>query len=394
MQIDYLIVGSGLTGAVLGRMLHDVGKLVLIVDRRNHSGGNVHDHFHPSGIRIHTYGPHYFRTSSEKIWRFVTSFADFYSYEARLQSFVDGRHERWPVTKEYITRVIGENWSPDFQGTPHNFEEASLAMMPRLVYEKFVQGYSEKQWGVPAQTLSANLAGRFAVGDENDCRLKKHTHQGIPTNGYAAFMTNLLRGIPLLLNFDYLRERTAFTPRAMTIFTGPIDEYFGFHLGKLCYRGQRRAHTYHADAAFLLPCGQVNNPDPNAGPHVRTLEWKQMMEPCAAANIKGTVLTTETPFTPENPEEYEYPFPDDANKKLFFAYRERARAEHKVLFCGRLGEYRYYDMDQAIARAMMLAEKILGVADVATAIEAIRDSSAAAPEITPPANFAQAEHKS
>ena len=150
MNEDYLIVGSGLTGAVISRILTDAGKRVLVLDRRSHLGGNVHDHFHPSGIRIHTYGPHYFRTNDDELWQFVNRFATFYKYEAALKSWVDGKYENWPIAASYIRRVIGEKWEPEFKGQAANFEEASLGMMPRLVYEKFVKGYNEKQWGVPA----------------------------------------------------------------------------------------------------------------------------------------------------------------------------------------------------------------------------------------------------
>ena len=143
MEMDFLIVGSGLTGATIARMLHDQGLKVLIVDRRTHVGGNVFDHFHPSGIRIHTYGPHYFRTTSQRIWEFVNRFAGFYKYEAELLTLIDGQYEHWPIVQTYIDKHYGANWQPAFVGTPKNFEEASLAKMPRKIYEDFVKGYTE-----------------------------------------------------------------------------------------------------------------------------------------------------------------------------------------------------------------------------------------------------------
>ena len=356
---QYVIVGSGLTGAVIARTVRDAGKSVLVVDRRPHLGGNVHDHVHASGIRVHTYGPHYFRTNDDALWAFVNRFARFDPYEAALKSWVDGRYENWPIAASYIRRVMGDHWEPGFRGAPRNFEEASLAMMPRLVYEQFVKGYSEKQWGVPASSLSATLARRFDVREDDDLRLVRHKHQGIPADGYAGLMRNLLTDIPVLLNFDYLQHRDEFKASRLLVFTGPIDEYFGFDLGRLTYRGQQREHEYLPDVEFAQPCGQVNNPAPGNGAHIRTLEWKHMMPPEYAQRIRGTVLTRETTVTPNDPNEYEYPFPDDANARLYKAYRERAAALSNLLVCGRLGEYRYYDMDQAIARAQLLARRIL-----------------------------------
>lgn len=360
MTVDYLIVGSGLTGAVIARTLADAGRDVLVLDRRESLGGNVHDHFHTSGIRVHTYGPHYFRTSSDAIWEFVNRFSDFYKFEGRIVTRVDGRHENWPIAGSYIKRTVGADWKPDFTGTPANFEDASLAMMPRPIYEKFVKGYSEKQWGVPATALSATLAKRFDVREDDEPRLMRHKHQGIPVGGYSRFMSRLLAGIPVLLNCDYLKYRDSFTARRRVIYTGPIDEYFGFCDGKLKYRGQRRETEYRPDVAgFALPCGQVNSPSAADGPHIRTLEWKQMLEPGTAERIRGTVLTRETTYTPDDPNAYEYPFPDQANTGLYARYRLRAEDIPNLLICGRLGEYKYYDMDQAIARAMMLANQLL-----------------------------------
>lgn len=243
-KIDYLIVGSGLTGGTIARLLKDSGREVIILERRSHLGGNVHDHFHPSGIRIHTYGPHYFRTNSENIWEFVNRFSGFYEYEAALKSLVDGNFENWPIAGSYIARTVGKKWSAPFKGDPSNFEEASLKIMPDLIYKKFVKGYTEKQWGVQAKSLSPDLAKRFDVREDDEPRLMRHKHQGIPADGYAAFTRNLVEGIPVILNFDYLRNREMFDVKKKLIFTGPIDEFFNFEYGRLEYRAEKRTYLF------------------------------------------------------------------------------------------------------------------------------------------------------
>ena len=359
MRSDFLVVGSGLTGAVIARTLFDAGRSVIVLERRSHQGGNVHDQLHASGICIHTYGPHYFRTKSEKIWNFVNRFSRFRRFEAIVKSLVDGCYENWPVAASYIRRTVGEAWGAEFTGKAMNFEEASLAMMPRVVYEKYVRGYTQKQWGVPPTALSASLAKRFDVREDDEPRLVRHHYQGIPENGYSNFMRELLRDIPVFLNCNYLKHRDELSARTMTVFTGPIDEYFGFDLGRLKYRGQRREHQYFSEIDWAQPCIQVNNPNPANGAHVRTLEWKHMMPPECARRIRGTVVTREITVTATDPNDYEYPFPDEANAKLYEAYATRARTIPRLMICGRLGEYRYYDMDQAIARAQVLAKRML-----------------------------------
>jgi UDP-galactopyranose mutase len=194
---------------------------------------------------------------------------------------------------------------------------------------------------------------------DDEPRLMRHKYQGIPERGYAGLMSSMLAGIPVVLNCDYLLRRNDFFWRRALIFTGPIDEYFGFDLGRLRYRGQAREHRYDPDAEYVQPCGQVNNPDLLKGPHIRTLEWKHMMPHTYASKIRGTVLTTETTYTPDHPDQYEYPFPDKGNSELYEKYRIRADAIPGLIICGRLGEYRYYDMDQAIARARLLANRLL-----------------------------------
>lgn len=359
MEVDYLVVGSGLTGGTIARALADRGYKVLILDRRAHVGGNVHDHWHAGGIRIHTYGPHYFRTSSEEIWKFVNRFDQFYCYEPVLMTKVDGALEHWPIQGDYIKRTVGLDWKPSFVGSPKNFEEASLAIMPKPIYDKFIYGYNVKQWGIDPKKLESSLAGRFDVRIDGEKRLKTCPYQGIPISGYAGFTKNIIEGIQTITSVDYRMMRNDITVRKRTIYTGPIDELFDYDLGKLEYRGQKREHTYYPDANYLQPVGQVNTPELNQGPQVRILEWKHMMQEKEKEKAVGSVLTTETPFAPNNSNEYEYPFPDSRNRALFKKYQDRVTGMDDLLVCGRLGEYRYYDMDQAIGRALMLVERVL-----------------------------------
>jgi UDP-galactopyranose mutase len=381
LRADFLIVGSGLTGATIARTLVDAGHEVLVLERRNHIGGNVHDHVHSSGVRIHTYGPHYFRTSSEEIWQFVNRFSEFFPYEAVVKTLVDGKLEQWPITAQYIRRAAGADWNPIFDKVPSNFEEACLAVMPQLAYQKFVKGYTEKQWGTSARNLSPKLLSRFEVRSDGEQRFSRHKHQGMPRAGYAEFMRRLLAGVPVVLNCDYLNTRDNFQARRLLVFTGAIDEFFNYDLGRLGYRAQRREHLWRENLAYVQPCGQVNNPSLDYGTHIRTVEWKHMMAPEQSARITGSVITREHPYTPLDSDHYEYPFPDERNQNLYEAYRSRVAGHARLMVCGRLGEYRYFDMDQAIGRALRLARKIL------RSLPPARHAIAVCPRTQEPANF-------
>ena len=358
LEVDYLIVGSGLTGATIARVLADHGREVVVLDRRAHIGGNVYDDVHVSGIRYHTYGPHSFRTSSPRLWEFVNRFDRFYKFEAVVLAEINGELQHWPVTTDYIARQVGSEWSPEPIPNPKNFEEACLNRMPQVIYQQFIAGYTEKQWGVPPAHLEPGLARRIEVRKGRDVRLKTHRYQGLPEHGYAHFMENLLANIDLQLNVDYLRVRDQFKVRKHLVFTGPIDEFFHYDLGNLAYRGQQRSHLFVPDADLVFPCFQINYPSVRSGPHVRIMEWKHMLPP-AERNVPGSLLTLETPYDPNDPNDFEYPFPSEENRSLYEKYRRRALSCERLLICGRLGEYRYYDMDQAIARAFVLAHRLL-----------------------------------
>jgi len=272
MRYAYVIVGSGLTGAVMARCLADADQSVIVLERRGRVGGNIADASGPAGIRMHVHGPHLFRTMSGEIWRFVNRFATFYPYRHRIKTRVDGRLENWPIAASCIRRLCGDDWKPDGSGCipPANFEEAVLAQIPRLVYEKFVKGYTEKHWGVPARSLSAGLCRRFDVRhDDNPYLHPTHKYQGLPTEGYSRMIERMLEGIRVVTNFDYLKDRDLFKPCKLLVFTGVLDEYFAYELGRLAYRGQRRTHTFFPEVNLLQPCAQVNemetSPQPGRG---------------------------------------------------------------------------------------------------------------------------------
>jgi UDP-galactopyranose mutase len=367
---DYVIVGSGLTGSTIARILKDHGQDVIIVDRKDHIAGNVFDYKHESGAMVHKYGPHYFRCGSEKIWNFLNRFTSFYNWSAEIKSSVGDEYLNWPVNQSYIEKIAGEDWEKDkFEGEPKNFEEACLAKMPRALYEIFIKGYTEKQWGVKDTALDKDLATRITINKANVNTLTpNHRWNALPAAGYTAMVRNIIGDIEVKLNFDYLKNKEEVKAKKYTVFTGPVDEFFDYKYGKLKYRGQNRSVEYLENTQQFQPCIQVNYPSAD-DPRIRTIEWKHLLEKDKKEDVKGTVLTHETPFTPDNANQYEYPFPDKVNKALYEKYKAEAQALTGTLICGRLGEYRYYDMDQAIGRAMNLAGKILKKFEIKEAYE-------------------------
>ena len=357
--VDYLIVGTGLTGSTIARILHDQGREVLILDRRHHVGGNVHDSLHPSQIRLHTYGPHYFRCSSRRVWEFVNRFSGFYHYEATVKSMVKGHYENWPVSIALLDQFSGwQNSHP--VATPANFEEACLQKMPRPVYEAFVMGYTRRQWGLDPRQLDSSLANRIRINVDHETTLTpRQVYQGLPTQGYSGLMTNMVGEIPCVLGVDYLKNRSSYNVRRALIFTGPIDEFFNFDAGRLGYRSLKRVHEFLPGSEWFQPCGQVNHPDAGDQGALRTLEWKHFMPADRQKRIRGTLITWEFPFMPEDPDRFEYPVPTADQARLYRHYRRRAHAVPGLVICGRMGTYRYLDMDKAIGLALRLAERLL-----------------------------------
>lgn len=360
---DYLIVGAGLTGATIARRLHDAGRKVLVIEARDRIGGNVADALHPSGIRYNLHGPHYFRTSSPRIRRFAERFASFYPFAARIMSEVGGQFFRWPLHREDAARLgLGDGGAVAHEGAPTNFEAAMLARVPPAFYDAFIGAYTRKQWGVDPAKLEPGLARRIEIRDDGDERLSKARFQGLPRGGYSAWVENMLAGIEVRLSTDFHAVAGEVGWRRHLIYTGPIDRFFDFALGRLPYRAQERTTEFLPGATRIYPCGQINVPSPRDGRHIRTIEWKHMMEP-STAPATGTLLTHEVPVDAIDWRQAEYPFPAAAARTLFKRYAALARRRRDILICGRLGEYRYLDMDQAMGRAMVLADRLLGAAE-------------------------------
>lgn len=352
IRADYVIVGAGLTGLTIARRLTDAGRDVLLLEKRPHAGGNVRDEVDPaSGVRIHPHGPHYFRTSSPRIWDWAQRFGEFWHYEARIQTISpDAVMLPWPLQKS----VAGAG-TPVSNREPVNFEEAALTKVSTLAYERYIKPYTEKQWGLPAIYLEAALANRITVNPDGEDRLSPQaTWQGIPRYGYTAWLESMVCGIPTITNFDYLKFRREVECRCKLIFTGPCDHFYDCDLGVLAYRCQRREHTWH-NLDSVLPVAQVNTP---RGTAVRHIEWRKLMPPEQAARCQGTVTTSETPDWARTPDEFEYPFPDRRNRELARQYQARAKADG-VIFAGRLGRNQYLDMDQAIGAALHVADDLL-----------------------------------
>ncbi len=366
-EADFVIVGAGLTGSSMARLLSDAGHSVVIVERRPHVAGNAFDYRHESGVWLNLFGPHYFRTSSKTIWSFVHRFSAFRRYEARVLAHVDGRLEQWPVSGSFIRR-LAPDFAPGARRAHHaNFEDAARAMVPRVVYESFIRGYTEKQWGTSPSLLSARLANRIRVNWDDDARLTPLArYQGLPVDGYTALVERMIAGIPREMGVDFLNERAHFSAVRAVIFTGSIDEFFDYTLGHLPYRGQRRQLVWDGGASCRQAAAQVNEPQHSTGPCIRRIEWKQLMAQESVRDGVGTLITSETPGASVGPDDREYPYPSPESAELLGRYQmldPTDRADGRVVFCGRLGEYRYLDMDQAIARAMWWTRRLLNPRD-------------------------------
>ena len=366
---DYLIVGAGLYGAVCARELTDAGKKCLLIDRRLHIAGNVYTE-QVEGIHVHKYGAHIFHTNNKIIWNYVNRFAVFNrftnspvaNYKGELFSLPFNMYtfnKMWGVvTPEEAEAKIAEQ-RKEITGEPKNLEEQAISLVGRDIYEKLIKGYTEKQWGRDCKDLPAFIIKRLPVRLTFDNNYFNALYQGIPAGGYTKMVAGMLDGIEVRLGVDYLEQKEELDRLAeKVIYTGPIDAYFGYRLGNLEYRSVR-FETEVLDKPNFQGNAAVNYTDRET-PWTRIIEhkWFEFGKDENGNVLPKTVISREYSSEWKPGDEPYYPVNDEKNGSLYRAYKELAEEEEKVVFGGRLGEYKYYDMDQVIAAAL---EKVRGM---------------------------------
>ena len=377
MKYDYLIVGAGLYGSVFAHEAKASGKKVLVIDKRSHIAGNVYCR-DIEGIHVHEYGAHIFHTNNRKVWEYVNRFAQFNrftnspvaNYHGELYSLPFNMYtfnRMWGVVtpgeaaakieeerRSYIVeRQKERGLSPDAPFEPENLEEQAISLVGTDIYEKLIKGYTQKQWGRPCTELPAFIIRRLPVRLTFDNNYFNALYQGIPVGGYTKMVEHLLEGIPVRLGVDYLEKKEEWDAMAdRVIYTGPIDAYYDYRLGALEYRSVR-FETEVLDQPNFQGNAAVNYTDRET-PWTRIIEhkWFQFGRDDAGRELPKTVISREYSSEWKPGDEPYYPVNDEKNGALYARYRALAGKETKVIFGGRLGEYKYYDMDAVIASAL------------------------------------------
>ena len=372
-QYDYLIVGAGLYGAVFAHEAKAAGKRVLVIDKRPNIGGNVYTE-PVEGIQVHVYGAHIFHTSSKEVWDYVNRFSVFNrftnspvaNYRGELYSLPFNMYtfnKMWGVvTPEEAAAKIAEQ-RKEITGEPKNLEEQAISLVGRDIFEKLVKGYTEKQWGRDCKELPAFIIRRLPVRLTFDNNYFNALYQGIPVGGYTRLVENMLDGIEVHLNCDYLENRETLDALAeKVLYTGPIDAFYGFCLGTLQYRSVR-FETELLDMSNFQGNAAVNYTDRET-PWTRIIEhkWFTFGKDENGNDLPKTVISREYSVEWKPGDEPYYPVNDERNGALYRAYKDLADREEKVVFGGRLGEYKYYDMDQVIAAALVKSHQLLAQA--------------------------------
>ncbi len=367
-KYDYLVVGAGLFGATFAHEAKEAGKKVLVIDRRPQIAGNVYTE-DVEGIHVHKYGAHIFHTNDKAVWEYVNRFAVFNrftnspvaNYRGELYSLPFNMYtfnKMWGVvTPQEAAEKIEEQRRAAGITEPKNLEEQAISLVGTDIYEKLVKGYTEKQWGRDCKDLPAFIIRRLPVRLTFDNNYFNALYQGIPVGGYTRLVQNMLMGIEVRLNEDYLSDRSGWDALAdKVVFTGPIDEYYEYSLGTLEYRSVR-FETELLDIPNFQGNAAVNYTDRET-PWTRIIEhkWFEFGKDEKGDDLPKTVISREYSSEWKPGDEPYYPVNDEKNSSLYAKYRELANQETKVLFGGRLGEYKYYDMDKVIASALAFTE--------------------------------------
>ena len=368
---DYLVVGSGLYGAIFAHEAKRSGKTVLVVDKRPNIAGNVYTE-KIEGINVHKYGAHIFHTNNKKVWNYVTQFAEFNrftnspvaNYKGELYSLPFNMYtfnKMWGVvTPEEAVAKIEEQRKEAGIIEPENLEEQAISLVGRDIYKKLIKGYTEKQWGRDCKDLPSFIIKRLPVRLTFDNNYFNALYQGIPVGGYTKLVANLLEGIEVRLNTDYLENKKELDAIAdKVVYTGPIDAYFGYTLGTLEYRSVR-FEIETLDKPNFQGNADVNYTDRET-PWTRIIEhkWFEFGKDEEGNDLPKTVISREFSSEWKPGDEPYYPVNDEKNSALYGKYKELTEKEEKVIFGGRLGEYKYYDMDQVIAAALHCCDQEL-----------------------------------
>ena len=363
-KYDYVLVGSGLYSGVFAYLARQKGKRCLVVEKRDHIGGNIYCQ-DMEGIHVHKYGAHIFHTSNKKVWEFVNSLAEFNRYTNSPVANYKGEmynmpfnmntfSKMWNISTPQEAKAKIEEQKASVQGEPRNLEEQAIGLVGQEIYEKLVKGYTEKQWGRDCKDLPAFIIRRLPVRFTYDNNYFNDLYQGIPIGGYNVIVEKLFEGCDIETGSDYLEKKDYYDAMAdKVIYTGMIDAYYGYCYGKLEYRSLR-FETEVVDTDNYQGVAVVNYTDRET-PYTRIIEHKHF----EFGTQPKSVITREYPVTWEEGMEPYYPVNDEKNQSLYRRYEELAAKEDKIIFGGRLGEYKYYDMDKVIESAMNMAEKEL-----------------------------------
>lgn len=370
MNYNYLIIGSGLYGATIAQQAKKAGKSVLVIDKRPNVGGNIYTE-KVEGINVHKYGAHIFHTNNKEVWDYVTSFVDFNrftnspvaNYKGELYSMPFNMYtfnKMWGVVTPEEAAAKIEEQKKEITGEPKNLEEQAISLVGRDIYEKLVKGYTEKQWGRDCKDLPAFIIKRLPVRLTFDNNYFNALYQGIPIGGYTKLIEKMLEGIEVRLNVDYLENKEELDKLAeKVIYTGPIDAYFNYKLGTLEYRSVRFENEI-LDKPNFQGNAAVNYTDRET-PWTRIIEhkWFEFGKDENGNDLPKTVISREYSSEWKLGDEPYYPVNDAKNSTLYEQYKALAEAEDNVIFGGRLGEYKYYDMDKTIEVALAAAKKEL-----------------------------------